>query len=102
MNSSKNEVKLDTQEFQKYLRDVYADRKIIKEQFKNHQVLTITYHSLANEQIKTMGEILQFLDVPVKKLFTILKKQGSNSAIDPENYNELSNVYNEFLSNQKL
>ena len=80
----------DINEFKEYLKYSNNLQQSITQAFEKHQTLDISYEMLVKNQKICLNEIQDFLGVPQKKLFTLLKKQS------PEDYNYVSN-YAELL-----
>ncbi|MEL6560733.1 MAG: sulfotransferase [Bacteroidota bacterium] len=83
-------------ELKDYLMESVQLKKSISEAFGKHQCLNVQYEKLVNDQFDCLQKIQDFLKVPQKKLFTILKKQGPGNYDHVSNYSELSAFYESF------
>lgn len=89
-------LKPELSELKEYLKDSCQLKKSMLDAFDKHQCLNIHYEELVNEQAGCLQKIQKFLNVPEKKLFTILKKQGPGNYDHVSNYHELSAFYESY------
>ncbi len=98
-SANQEKIELDLQEFEAFIAMHRAQQKRCLEDFKSHNLLTLSYESLTEGAQPVLEEVQDFLEIPKKKLFTVLKKQSirplSQSLL---NWEEVKKKYPEFLS----
>lgn len=70
-------IELDLRDYQHYLDKSKSLQTSILKLFAGHDILEVTYEDLTAETELTLTRIQNFLNVPVRKLFTLLKKQNN-------------------------
>ena len=85
---------LDTKYYNRYKKDQLQLRKRVMNNFKNHQVLEISYEDLLTNSNNSMFQIQSAFRVNQRKLFSLLQKQSTTSLtkqiINWEDFEELS------------
>lgn len=96
--ASMEKINLDLQDFEAFSAQYKAQQSQCLEDFKNHQLFTLSYESLIEDTHPVLEQVQDFLEVPKKKLFTVLKKQGVRPFESLRNLEEVRKKYPEFLS----
>lgn len=71
-------IELDLLDYQHYLDKSESLQASILRLFAEHDILDVTYEDLTSETDLILTKIQNFLNVPVRKLFTLLKKQNND------------------------
>ncbi|MEO9967890.1 MAG: sulfotransferase domain-containing protein [Reichenbachiella sp.] len=58
------------------------DRRAVLSRLKDHSIFPVTYEQICSETDSRLTQIQEFLQVPPKRLFSLLKKQSVNTQID--------------------
>ncbi|MGB3468872.1 MAG: sulfotransferase [Cyclobacteriaceae bacterium] len=92
----------DPEDFKQYLLRNEEESNIVKQLFRNHDMLEVNYESLSSQPDLTLRKVQIFLEVPEKKLFSILKKQSGSTKDQPKNFEALSKIYEDYKKRKEL
>lgn len=73
---------IDPEEFKAHRKELLDSQHKIKRTFKNHPFLEISYEDLNEHLDERLIEVLQFLGVKPRKLFSLLHKQATGTLKD--------------------
>jgi LPS sulfotransferase NodH len=91
--AEKVKVLIDVDDFKRFVLQHRTHQEKFASLFKDHSCIKISYEELVGKPEATLEMVQQFLGVPARKLFSLLKKQNSDTISSiVENYDEVVQV----------
>jgi LPS sulfotransferase NodH len=72
------EIPVDTEVLKEFKLDLMEQSKVALNDFKNHELMELTYEQLTKSKEKTLHQIQEFLQVKPQALWTVLRRQSKN------------------------
>lgn len=93
-----DKITLDLHGFEVYVNKQKEQQAQCLDDFKEQQLITISYESLMSEPKVVLQKVQAFLEVPQRQLFSVLKKQNTQSLVDRlNNMHEVKGKYPQYF-----
>jgi hypothetical protein len=79
VSHERQQISIDGDDYLHYVQGYQHNQYLASEKFKNHVMLEIAYEDLTENPQKTLSRVQEFLNVKPRNLFTLLKKQNTDS-----------------------